>query len=199
MQEPSTRDLILKEAKACFARDGFDGTSLNDIAAGVGIKRPSLLHYFDSKADIYAQVLGAALADWGLRINESVKSASDSWAMVNSVLEASFDFFKANPDVVRLFRREALGAQSASTKAPGVILQPFFARAVKFLEREMDAGRFRRHDAENLIFTGYGALLSYFSDNELLSDLLGSDPFTEDAMQRRYSHIRDFFLAALEP
>ena len=95
-----TRDLILREAKDCFARQGFEGTSLNDIAAGVGIRRPSLLHYFPSKEAIYQQVLLDALAEWGTEIERTRVGGLESWDLIDVVLEVSFRFFKDNPAIV---------------------------------------------------------------------------------------------------
>jgi AcrR family transcriptional regulator len=199
VSDTSTRDLILSEARQCFANQGFEGTSLNDIAAGVGIRRPSLLHYFPSKEAIYQQVLMDALADWDLRIREARSAELDGWDLVDNILEVSFEFFRSNPELVTLVRREALSEKGHLGFDLGAALRPFFLRAVAFFEREMDAGRFRRHDAENLVVTGYGALLSYFSDHWLLTGLLDRDPFSADALEARFEHLQSFLRTALEP
>ncbi len=194
-----TRDLILREAKDCFARQGFDGTSLNDIAAGVGIRRPSLLHYFPSKEAIYQRVLLDALAEWGAEIERTRVGGLDGWDLIDVVLEVSFRFFKENPEIVRIVRREALSEQGPQGVNLGEALQPYFRRSVAFFEREMDAGVFRPQDAPNLVLTGYGGLLTYFSDQSMLRGLLGEDPYSEAALSRRFEHMRQFLRASLEP
>ncbi len=199
MAEPSTRDQILVEARHCFAAQGFEGTSLNDIAAGVGIRRPSLLHHFDSKEAIYRQILSDALADYGDQTEAARNSESDGWELVDSIVAASFHFFVANPEIIVILRREAMTDQSPLGFNLGVALRPYFRRAVAFFERQMDAGVFRRHDAENLVLTGYGALLTYFSDHVMLKGLVSEDPFSEASLEARFEHMRSFIRAALEP
>ena len=48
----TTRDKILNETLTLFSENGFDGTSVEQIAEKVGIKAPSLYNHFKGKQDI---------------------------------------------------------------------------------------------------------------------------------------------------
>ncbi len=193
----STRDQILDEALRCFAERGYDGTSLNDIAAGVGIRRPSLLHHFPSKEALYGDVFERLLSEWLERLEGAISSRAEGWDKAELVLRAGLDLFADTPDYVRIMRREALdGGVHLGIDLSGV-LRPLFDGAAAYLEQQMDSGVFRRHDARQLLITGYGAILSYFSDAPFIDGLLDADAMDRAHVEQHREHVISFFRAAL--
>jgi AcrR family transcriptional regulator len=68
MPRVQRREQILTAATEAFARSGFAGTGLEDIAAQAGITRVILYRHFDSKADLYRAVLDRARANLGAAV-----------------------------------------------------------------------------------------------------------------------------------
>ena len=195
----TTREAIIVEALRCFADHGYDGTSLNEIAEAVGIRRPSLLHHFPSKEAVYAELFRVSLEEWAARVEQAVGQGEHGWKQVDLVITAGFRFFQENPEFVRVVRREALDGGANLGIDLGAALRPFLQRAMAWFETEIAAGRFRRVDTEQLLLTGYSVMFSYFSDLPFLEGLLDSDPVAPDALEARLTHIRNLFPVALAP
>lgn len=194
----STREAILDAARTAFAERGYDGASIGDIARVVGIAKASVLHHFPNKDELYTSVFERLLAEWFVKVEDAVDGPWDGWVQFDRGLTAGFEFFSENPDLVRLVRREALDGSHFGVDL-GATLRPMFDQAVGFLESQMKDGTFRVHDPEQMVISGLGAVLSYFSDLPFIEGLLGADPLSEELLVRRRDHIREFFRAALEP
>jgi AcrR family transcriptional regulator len=195
----TTKGQILEVARRRFAEHGFGGTSLNDIADEVGIRRPSLLHHFASKEALYRAVVLESFAEWADLVEGAIGGGKQGWEQVEGVLRAAFRFFEERPEFVRLVRWEALEGGPILTDELAVLLKPLFERGAVFLEREMDGGRLRRYDARQLLLTGYGAVLSYLSDAPLMTGLLDVDPLSPDALEQRREHVIAVLRTAIAP
>ncbi|MDZ7676470.1 MAG: TetR/AcrR family transcriptional regulator [Acidimicrobiales bacterium] len=193
----STREAILLAARRAFAERGYDGASIGEIASAVGIAKASVLHHFPNKDELYTAVFERLLAEWFLKVENAIEGPYDGWDQFDRGLSAGFEFFAENPDIVRLVRREALDGTHFGVDL-GATLRPMFERAVGFLQAQIKDGVFRDHDPEQMVISGLGAVLSYFSDVPFIEGLLGEDPRSDELVARRRDHIREFFRVALQ-
>ncbi|MBF0225699.1 MAG: TetR/AcrR family transcriptional regulator [Desulfobacterales bacterium] len=99
---------ILEESIRLFASKGFDGTSIQQIADAVGIKKPSLIYHFNSKDELRQQVYEYLLGHWKEELPKLLSSASNEYDRFSSVVRALVEYFLENSNRSRLAIREML-------------------------------------------------------------------------------------------
>jgi AcrR family transcriptional regulator len=67
------REAIVAQAAELFARDGFRGSSINELANACGVSKSLLYHYFPSKEDILHEVMASHL---DLLLGDAAKAAA---------------------------------------------------------------------------------------------------------------------------
>ena len=70
---------ILKVATQLFARRGYDGVSIREIADASGILGASLYHHFSSKQELYIEAHAAALEHALVRMRQEIAPLTDPW------------------------------------------------------------------------------------------------------------------------
>jgi AcrR family transcriptional regulator len=59
---PGTAQVILDKSLPLFARSGYVGVSMRDIASAVGISGAALYHHYPDKQSLYVATMGHAFA-----------------------------------------------------------------------------------------------------------------------------------------
>jgi hypothetical protein len=131
------------------------------------------------------------------RLEVSIASPVSGWNKAELVLRSGFSLFADTPDYVRIMRREALDGGEHLGIDLAAVLKPLFDAAVIYLDEQMRAGTFRTHDSRHLLITGYGAILTYFSDAPFIDELLEDRALTAKNINDHCEHVIGFFRAAL--
>jgi AcrR family transcriptional regulator len=119
-QGAETRERILDVAQELFTRQGYDKTSLRDIAERLEITKAALYYHFERKEDILLE-LHLRLHAIGTTVLDELETAPDGPARVAiwpRLAEQMIDFMVANRDLVLLHsrNRSAFEALAASER-----------------------------------------------------------------------------------
>ena len=91
------RGLILNAARKVFEADGLDGASLRAIASAAGYTPAALYFHFESKEEIYAEVLRASLASLGETVGRAIFRAKSPADRLRAASMAFFRYYANNP------------------------------------------------------------------------------------------------------
>jgi AcrR family transcriptional regulator len=96
------RATILDAAIRSFAAAGFDGTSMDAVAAKAGVTKPVIYDHFPSKAALFMSVLEAVRDDLLARGQVVANSPVDREARLRASIDAFFAFVEDEPAAARV-------------------------------------------------------------------------------------------------
>ena len=92
---------IIKTAQQLFIEKGFVETSMSDIAATVGINRPTLHYYFRTKDKMFKAVFGSIVMSLMPKIQDIVKQDIPFMERLSMILDEYIELFTSNPCLPR--------------------------------------------------------------------------------------------------
>jgi AcrR family transcriptional regulator len=110
LRAPARRALIESAARAAFAADGYQATSMGAIAVAAGVSRPVLYDHFPSKRDLFLALLRDDHAELMQHLAASVAGAGEPpRERARHTIEAFFAFIDTHPLAARALSDEPFG------------------------------------------------------------------------------------------
>lgn len=103
------RALILNTAASIFAREGFDGASMNQVAKACGISKANIYHYYESKVALLFDLLEEYLRELRDRVCEVPNEGLDVEERLRRTIHAVMLAYRGADDRHRL-QLNGLGA-----------------------------------------------------------------------------------------
>lgn len=195
-EAPRTSDRVLEAAIESFGTKGYEATSLDALAADLGIRKQTILYWFPSKEALLGAVIDRCADDLSEALEAALSRAGGGWARVEAVVRAVFRLALRRPALLGLLREVSRLGSPWSTRLTDQ-LDPLVDRARAFLDAEMDAGTMRRTDPRLMLLSAYSTVIGVATEVEV-QRALGVDPSLR-AMVVRRRELLAFLRSALSP
>ncbi|WP_052753867.1 TetR/AcrR family transcriptional regulator [Afipia massiliensis] len=183
----------LAAAEELFAVRGFEGTSLREVSAAVGITSAALIHHFGTKERLYGLVLerlAKSLDSYIMEISEPA-SIETVVRMFERFLDWSFD----QQHLAQLLLRELMENRTRVSRARRMHLLSLIASYVGQIRSGQKSGALRQFDAELFVYYTLGAITHFSAAAPTIDRMLRVD--LGDAISRFRLTLRDNVAAML--
>ena len=96
-----TKGTIRDTAMTLFAKNGYHGTSINQIATEAGISKGLIYNYFEKKEDIVEDIISKAFSDFEYMFKE-FKKIDEPHQALEIILDSSFNMIKNQAEFYKL-------------------------------------------------------------------------------------------------
>ncbi len=154
----------LAGATAVFAEKGFHEAQMTEIAAASELSRATLYALFGGKDELYGEVIRTSIERIRDTVMTRVESVPDAGKRLLTLIDALFDCFEENRDVLRIVLTGTQGLRSRIRKRLGEsgrsVEKDFRNRVTELCSDAAQVGALGDLNPEAVAISLYGAVLT---------------------------------------
>ena len=105
---PERRELILDAAQEVFARRGYHGSSIDEIAHAAGVSKALIYEHFPSKRDLHISLLELHIQEIFERLATAAATSDPGEVRLEAGVNAFLEFVETRRDAFRMLFRDAV-------------------------------------------------------------------------------------------
>ena len=164
--------LILQAASEAFAVTGFTATHSHEIAERAGLPKANLYYYFQTKENLYVQVLMSFIEPL-VRASAALRKSDDPIVGLRAYIKARIRIIREHPFSAAVFSQELLSGGKRLPEVCKNMLQEEARRNVACLRNWIEDGRLAPCDPEHLMIFIWSATRTYTNLAWQMSQLRG--------------------------
>lgn len=154
-----TKRSIFESAIKVFSIYGYDGATMDEIAAEAGVAKGTLYYHFKSKEEIFRYIIEEGMKLISSRIEEVVKQESDSISKLKALCKVQLSLVYDNRNFFKVIMSQLWGQELRQLQLRESIEQ-YIKDIEEYLEEAMKDGFIKNGDKSFMAYTIFGMLCS---------------------------------------
>ncbi len=167
-------DAILKAAEIVFAQRGFGAATTAEIAKRAGIPKANLHYYFNTKEDLYTQVLENILGTW-LTAADDFNEDQDPKSALENYIRTKIELSRTRPEASKIFAKEIISGAPFLKDHLRSDINPWLEEKTRIFQSWIAQGKMARVDVPHLFFLIWSMTQTYADFSTQISIVLDKE------------------------
>lgn len=168
-----TKNSIFRAAIVIFSKSGYNGATMDEIAAEAGVAKGTLYYHFKSKEEIFRYIVKEGMNFMKAQLTIATEHESEPVSRLKALCEVQLNLVSQNRDFFKVLMSQVWGQEDRQQELRG-IMDDYIAFIETYLKEAVDKKIIKSGNTKFMAYNFFGTLCStaiYELLNEFNTDI----------------------------
>ncbi|AND83291.1 TetR family transcriptional regulator [Clostridium tyrobutyricum] len=181
----NTKMAIFESAIKIFSNYGYDGATMDAIAADTGVAKGTLYYHFKSKEEIFKYIISQGMSIIKEEIEDIANTKQDALSKLKVLCKIQLGLVYEKKDFFKVIMSQLWGQESRQLELRESI-NKYIMYIQKYLEDAVDEGSIKKDNTYYMAYTLFGSICS-----AAVYELINQDNENVNKDKKNYNHMID--------